>query len=125
MINWRKQANEACILLFTVSLNTLHGKHLIPPCLQNHIITEMGGRNDETPPSPRDLKIIALQAELEEYKKRDSKTNQIINELARKSRDLENEVCFARFDTKHIASPVIIFNVQMHPLHREDQGVIH
>ena len=55
----------------------------------------MGGRKDDTPPSPRDLKIIALEAELEEYKERDSKTNQIVNELSRKSRDLENEVCFA------------------------------
>ena len=55
----------------------------------------MGGRKDDTPPSPRDLRIIALEAELEEYKERDSKTNQIVNELSRKSRDLENEVCFA------------------------------
>ena len=68
---------------------------LLPSCPQNHIITEMGGRKDDTPPSPRDLKIIALEAELEEYKEKDSKTNQILNEFARKSRDLENEVCFA------------------------------
>lgn len=63
---------------------------------KNHIITEMGGRKDDTPPSPRDLKIIALEAELEEYKERDSKTNQIVNELSRKSRDLENELYLAK-----------------------------
>ncbi|XP_068694780.1 EVI5-like protein isoform X1 [Montipora foliosa] len=63
---------------------------------KNHIITEMAGRNDDTPPSPRDLKILSLEAELEEYKKRDSKTNQIINELSRKSRDLENELYLAK-----------------------------
>lgn len=63
---------------------------------KNHIITEMGGRKDDTPPSPRDLRIIALEAELEEYKERDSKTNQIVNELSRKSRDLENELYLAK-----------------------------
>ena len=61
---------------------------------QNHIINEMSGRQDASPPSPRDVKIIALEAELEEYKKRESKTNQVLNELTRRSRDLENEVCF-------------------------------
>ena len=54
----------------------------------------MVGRNDDAPPSPRDVKIIALEAELQEYKTRDAKTNQIINDLTKKSRDLENEVCF-------------------------------
>ena len=59
----------------------------------------MSGRQDDAPPSPRDVKIIALEAELEEYKKRDSKTNQIINELTRRKRDLENEVCLVGFTT--------------------------
>ena len=53
----------------------------------------MSGRQDDSPPSPRDVKIIALEAELEEYKEKDAKSNQIINELTRRSRDLQNEVC--------------------------------
>ena len=53
----------------------------------------MVGRNDDAPPTPRDVKIIALEAELAEYKARDAKTNQIINDLTKKARDLENEVC--------------------------------
>lgn len=57
----------------------------------------MSGRQDDSPPSPRDVKIIALEAELEEYRQRDLKTNQIINDLTRKSRDLETEVCFVYF----------------------------
>lgn len=57
----------------------------------------MSGRQDDSPPSPRDVKIIALEAELEEYRQRDLKTNQIINDLTRKSRDLETEVCFVHF----------------------------
>ena len=65
--------------------------------MQNHIINEMSGRQDDSPPSPRDVRIIALEAELEEYRQRDLKTNQIINELTRKSRDLETEVCFVQF----------------------------
>lgn len=56
----------------------------------------MSGREDDSPPSPRDVKIIALEAELEEYRQRDLKTNQIINDLTRKSRDLETEVCFVQ-----------------------------
>ena len=66
------------------------------PSLQNHIINEMSGRQDDSPPSPRDVKIIALEAEVAEYKKRESKTNQILNDLTRKSRDLENEVCLKK-----------------------------
>jgi len=54
----------------------------------------MSGRREDSPPSPRDVKIIALEAELEEYRQRDLKTNQIINDLTRRSRDLETEVCF-------------------------------
>lgn len=54
----------------------------------------MVGRNDDAPPSPRDVKIIALEAELQEYKTRDAKTNQIINDLTKKSRDLANEVWY-------------------------------
>jgi len=58
----------------------------------------MGGRQDDAPPFPRDVKIIALPAELEEYKTRDTKANQIINDLTRRSRDLETEVCsFIRY----------------------------
>lgn len=56
----------------------------------------MSGREDDSPPSPRDVKIIALEAELEEYRQRDLKTNQIINDLTRRSRDLETEVCFVQ-----------------------------
>ena len=52
----------------------------------------MASRQDTSPPSPRDVKIIALQAELEECKKRESNTNQIINDMTRRARDLENEV---------------------------------
>ena len=53
----------------------------------------MSGRQEDSPPSPGDVKIIALEAELEEYRRRDLKTNQIINDLTRRSRDLETEVC--------------------------------
>lgn len=59
----------------------------------------MSGRQDDSPPSPRDVRIIALEAELEEYRQRDLKTNQIINDLTRKSRDLETEVCFVHFSS--------------------------
>lgn len=67
---------------------------------KNHIINEMSGRQDASPPSPRDVKIIALEAELEEYKKRESKTNQVLNELTRRSRDLENELYLAKESTE-------------------------
>lgn len=60
----------------------------------------MSGRQDASPPSPRDVKIIALEAELEEYKKRESKTNQVLNELTRRSRDLENELYLAKESTE-------------------------
>lgn len=66
---------------------------------KNHIINEMSGREDDSPPSPRDVKIIALEAELEEYRQRHLKTNQIINDLTRKSRDLETELYLAKEET--------------------------
>lgn len=74
---------------------------------KNHIITEMGKRSDDTPPSPRDVKIIALEAELEEYKKRDSTTNQIINDLTRRSRDLETELYLAKEDAAKTDFPQV------------------
>ena len=52
----------------------------------------MASRQDTSPPSPRDVKFIALEAELEECKKRESNTHQIINDMTRRTRDLENEV---------------------------------
>ncbi|KAL9988010.1 hypothetical protein ACROYT_G002403 [Oculina patagonica] len=76
---------------------------------KNHIINEMSGRQDNTPPSPRDVKIIALEAELEEYKKRDSKTNQIINDLTRRSRDLESELYLAKEGTGKASFPQVTF----------------
>jgi len=63
---------------------------------KNHIINEMSGRQEDSPPSPRDVKIIALEAELEEYRQRDLKTNQILNDLTRRSRDLETELYLAK-----------------------------
>lgn len=74
---------------------------------KNHIITEMGKRSDDTPPSPQDVKIIALEAELEEYKKRDSTTNQIINDLTRRSRDLETELYLAKEDAAKTDFPQV------------------
>lgn len=74
---------------------------------KNHIITEMGKRSDDTPPSPQDVKIIALEAELEEYKKRDSTTNQIINDLTRRSRDLETELYLAKEDVAKTDFPQV------------------
>ena len=60
----------------------------------------MASRQDASPPSPRDVKLISLEAELEECKKRESNTNQIINDMMKRTRDLENEVghflCFMR-----------------------------
>ncbi|XP_020626776.1 EVI5-like protein [Orbicella faveolata] len=72
---------------------------------KNHIINEMSGRQDDSPPSPRDVKIIALEAELEEYRQRDLKTNQIINDLTRKSRDLETELYLAKDETGKASFP--------------------
>lgn len=71
----------------------------------------MVGRNDDAPPSPRDVNIIALEAELQEYKTRDAKTNQIINDLTKKSRDLENEVWyFFCHSTTTTTNTVTLFN---------------
>lgn len=72
---------------------------------KNHIINEMSGRQEDSPPSPGDVKIIALEAELEEYRQRDLKTNQIINDLTRRSRDLETELYLAKEDTGQASFP--------------------
>ncbi|XP_022788464.1 EVI5-like protein isoform X2 [Stylophora pistillata] len=79
---------------------------------KSHIINEMSGRQDASPPSPRDVKIIALEAELEEYKKRESKTNQMLNEMSRRSRDLENELYLAKESAEKAAVPQVEEEVQ-------------
>lgn len=76
---------------------------------KNHIINEMASRRDASPPSPRDVKLISLEAELEECKKRESNTNQIINDMTKRTRDLENELYLAKEDASKSKFPQVTF----------------
>lgn len=87
---------------------------------KNHIINEMGGRQDNSPPSPRDVKIIALEAELKEFKERDAQSNKIINHLTRRSRDLENEIYLAKEGASKASFPQVTFTGSEEP-DNEDQ----
>ena len=59
---------------------------------QNHIVSELGRRTDNSVPTERDCKLISLEAELQEYRSRELKSNQYIDELTREIRALRNQV---------------------------------
>lgn len=62
-------------------------------CLfQNHIVSELSKRECNKQPSARDMKIIAMQAEIEQHMLRDVKSNQLIDEMARTIQELEDQV---------------------------------
>ncbi|XP_028518701.1 EVI5-like protein [Exaiptasia diaphana] len=56
---------------------------------KTHILSELSKRESTERPSHRDMKIIAMQAEIEEYRVRNIKDNQHMDEMARTIQDLD------------------------------------
>ncbi|XP_032230269.1 EVI5-like protein isoform X2 [Nematostella vectensis] len=59
---------------------------------KNHIVSELSQREADTPVSARDMKLIAMQAELEECRLREVKSNQMVDELASTVQRLEDKL---------------------------------
>ena len=56
-------------------------------------MSELAARKDNTAPSESDLQKIALEAEIEQYKTRESRLEQQVDKLSKRVQELESEVC--------------------------------
>ncbi|XP_031562130.1 ecotropic viral integration site 5 protein homolog isoform X1 [Actinia tenebrosa] len=67
---------------------------------KSHVVSELSKRECKNQPSARDMKIITMQAEIEQHRLRDVKSNQLIDEMAKTIHDLEDQVFILKKEKK-------------------------